>query len=125
MKYLKPLMVLAAVALVGGVMLSGPLAGGADNEAPTFGKDVKPFWQTYCVSCHGATKPRAGINLESYDSVVNGGKNLIKAGRPDDSRLCQVCEGRGKPMPPKKAKQPTAQELQALRAWIADGAKNN
>jgi mono/diheme cytochrome c family protein len=117
------LMVAAAVALTA-FLSAGQPAGGADTPAPTFDKDVKPFLQTYCVSCHGAVKPKGGINLESYDKVVNGGKALVKVGKPDDSRLCQVCEGRGKPMPPRMSKQPTAEEVKLLRAWVADGAKN-
>jgi len=125
MKYLKPLSVVALIGAMALLAWNAPQASRADDEAPTFGKNVKPFLQTYCVNCHGAAKPKAGVNLESYDVVVNGGKKLINVGKPDDSRLCQVCEGKGKPMPPKKAKQPTAEEIKALRAWIADGAKNN
>src|SRR5262245_18035920 len=124
MKFLRYVIVLMVFGLVVALAWNVSPAGGADTEVPTFGKNVKPFLETYCVSCHGAAKPRAGINLESYDAVVNGGKILIVACKPDDSRLCQVCERRGKPMPPKKSKQPNAQELQDLRAWVADRAKN-
>jgi mono/diheme cytochrome c family protein len=115
--------ILATVAIAL-LSLSQP-AKSADAPAPTFAKEVKPFLQNYCISCHGANKPKAGINLESYDKLINGGKSLVKIGKPDDSRLCQVCEGKGKPMPPKKSKQPTADEIKSVRAWIADGAKNN
>jgi mono/diheme cytochrome c family protein len=111
--------------IAGVVSSSQPVSRADDTPAPTFGKDVKTFLQTYCINCHGAAKPRAGINLESYDSTVNGGKSLVVAGKPDDSRLVRVCEGKGKPMPPKKAKQPSADEIKSLRDWIADGAKNN
>jgi mono/diheme cytochrome c family protein len=125
MKYLKLLTVVALVGLMAALAWSVPPASGADEEAPTYAKTVKPFLQTYCINCHGANKPKAGVNLDGYDLVVNGGKKLIKVGQPDDSRLCQVCEGKGKPMPPKRSKQPTAEEIKAVRAWIADGAKNN
>jgi uncharacterized membrane protein len=127
MKGAKLAMVLViAVAATAAILLRGQPVGGADAAKPaSFSKDVKPFLQTYCINCHGNVKPKGGINLETYDKVVSGGKSLVKVGKPDDSRLVQVCEGKGKPMPPKKEKQPTAQEIQTVRAWIADGAKNN
>jgi hypothetical protein len=47
-----------------------------------FGTTIKPFLQTYCVTCHGGDKPEAGLDLNSYSSlaaVVNDGRrwNLV------------------------------------------------
>ena len=50
----------------------------------------------------------------------------VVAGKPDDSWLVLTCEGKGWPMPPKKwKKQPKAEEVARVRAWIAAGAKDD
>src|SRR5438105_837006 len=36
-------------------------------ESPgTFSRDIQPVIEQYCYKCHGAAKPKAGINLEQF-----------------------------------------------------------
>lgn len=68
-----------------------PSAPGANNVASvTFGKDIKPLMDKYCVSCHAVGQSRAASPLTSYPSaslaaqsatkVANG--SMPKAGSP-------------------------------------------
>lgn len=80
-----------------------------------------------CVQCHNPDKLKGELLLTTPEGVQKGGETgpVVKAGKPDESPLLQRCllplddEDH---MPPNK-KQPTATELDALRRWIADGAK--
>jgi len=102
----------------------------ADEKAPSYVKEVRPFLNKYCVECHKTGQKKGGANLESYESIRKGGKNgraLLVAGKPDESRIVTCTEGTSKPvMPPKKAKaKPTDKEVAMLRAWVAAGAKDD
>jgi hypothetical protein len=62
-----------------------------------FSATVKPFLQTYCVTCHGTEQPKADLNLAGYSSLAVVAK--------DGSRLGLLLERlQAEEMPPKKAK---------------------
>jgi mono/diheme cytochrome c family protein len=109
------------------VLASSAFAAAADTE-PSFTKDVKPFLAKYCVECHGANKPKGGFNFSSYNDLMKGSKKkkAIVEGKPDDSLLVKTLDGTEKRMPPKKStKQPTAKEIDVIKAWIKAGAKDD
>lgn len=95
-------------------------------KAPSYAKDVRPFLVKYCVECHNAKTLKAGLNLETYKSLKEGSDNgmVLVAGKPDESSLVILAEGKKQPrMPPKKAaRQPKPAEVAVLRAWVASGA---
>lgn len=39
------------------------------DVAERFDKQVQPFLRTYCVSCHGGTKPKSDLDLSTFTSV--------------------------------------------------------
>src|SRR5262245_56288633 len=98
------------------------------QEPPSYTKQIQPFFNRYCVECHPAREPDGELSLDTYKGLLAGGSHgkAIEPGQPDASTLLRMVEGRTKPaMPPKKAKQPKAEEVALLRAWIAAGAKND
>ncbi|HKB38866.1 MAG TPA: c-type cytochrome domain-containing protein, partial [Gemmataceae bacterium] len=99
------------------------------QEAPSFAKQVRPFFARYCVECHTAQDPDGGLSLDSYKGLLAGGDKgeVFVAGKPNESRIVLMVEGKIAPkMPPKRAKQhPKADEVPLLRAWIAAGAKDD
>jgi hypothetical protein len=108
------------------IALVGPLHA----QVPSYTKDVHPFLNKYCVECHQGNKSKGGVNLESYESLMKGGKKgrqLLVPGQSDKSPLVMTVEGKGsRKMPPKKASaQPTADEIGVLRAWVEGGAKDD
>jgi mono/diheme cytochrome c family protein len=97
-------------------------------EAASYTKDVRPFLATYCNECHTGTKAKAGFNFEDYDALMKGSRKgkAVVAGEPDKSTLIRVLTGKGKRMPPAKYKnQPKAEDVDALKAWITAGAKDD
>jgi hypothetical protein len=99
----------------------------ASAEDASYTKDVKPFVEKYCMSCHADGKGKAGYSVETYTSLTKKGRKgaLVVAEKPDDSRLITTMEGKGKPMPPKKAPQPKAEEIAKVKDWIKAGAKDD
>lgn len=110
-----------------GVFLGAVSTAAAADTEPSYTKDVKPFMAKYCVDCHGAGKPKAGLDVSTYEDLIKGGKKkAIVAGKPDDSLLVKTLDGSAKKMPPKKAeKQPTEKEIEVIKAWIKAGAKDD
>src|SRR5262245_10760463 len=54
-----------------------PTAGKTkDALALRYAKDVKPFLEAYCHSCHGAKKPKAMLDLAKDDSINAIVKNI-------------------------------------------------
>jgi hypothetical protein len=107
------------------------LAVGADlsegQTPPTWSKQIKPFFTRYCVECHNSKEGEGegGLSLETFKDLMEGGGRgaAVVPGKPDMSRLVRMIEGKLKPiMPPKKAKQPTKDEVALVRAWVLAGA---
>lgn len=95
-------------------------------QAPSYSREIRPFLSKYCVECHNSKVMKGTLDLESYKSMMSGSDTgpVIKAGRPDESKLLLLTEQKQKPtMPPPKAKhQPTKEEVKLLRAWVLAGA---
>jgi hypothetical protein len=99
-----------------------------DRRAPSYAKQVRPFLARYCFECHSSAEAKSDLDMETLNGLLRGGKRgpAIVPGKPNESRLVLLAEGKGKPaMPPKKAKQPKPTEVGLLRAWVAAGAKDD
>jgi WD40 repeat protein len=100
----------------------------AHAEAPSYSKQIQPFFTRYCVECHNAREPEGGLSLESHKALMEGGGRgaSVEPGKPDASRLVRMIEGKLKPvMPPKKSKQPAPGEVAVVRAWVLAGARDD
>jgi uncharacterized membrane protein len=96
--------------------------------APTFAVDIAPILERVCTSCHNPDKVKGELLLTTREGLDRGGENgaVVVPGKPDESPLltrCLLPADHDDHMPPDGKKQPTAAELELLRAWIADGAK--
>lgn len=97
-------------------------------QSPSYVKQVKPFLAKYCLECHNAEQAKGDLVLDSVREMLAGGKSgpALVPGKPDESRLVLLAEGKEKPaMPPKNARQPLPGEAAVLRAWVAGGAKED
>ena len=92
---------------------------------PDFQKDIQPLMTKYCVECHGASKPKAGVRLDSYDAIIaKSRKQSVVPGDPAKSKLVMTMTGAAKLMPPKKfTPRPTTEEIDLIKDWIKAGAK--
>ncbi len=81
---------------------------------------VKPFFETYCIRCHGAEKTKGKMTLHTLDGDLASG-----AGGELDrwEKVLEVLEC-GE-MPPEDEKQPTAAERESVQAWIDQGMRDH
>jgi len=96
-------------------------------EANAYAAVVAPLMQEKCVSCHGSTKQKGKLRLDSPDFIQKGGKNgaVIVAGKIADSELMRrllLPKSDEKHMPPKEKNQLSESEIQLLHWWIENGA---
>jgi len=91
---------------------------------------IAPLFQEHCIDCHGNDDPDGEFNLETFESLMKGGKDgkAIIAGNAQESRLVKFLEGRsGKTgknqfMPPGKKEHLKPEEIALIRQWIDAGA---
>lgn len=86
---------------------------------PTYAANVEPILTTYCVGCHNAAAPLAGINLEGYaaasDYVLNNPDIFLAAIRHESPQT-------SKWMPQNGPKLPRC-TLLTLERWVTTGAQ--
>lgn len=83
------------------------------------------FSKHLCGVCHGATAPRAGLSLDSYQSLMKGGKSgpAVVPGKPAESELIRRLSGVSEPrMPFTGPPWLTDDEMRTIEAWVAAGA---
>ena len=58
----------------------------------TYDEHILPLLKDKCVSCHNQDKKRAGLILNNYTKVMEGGSSgaAVKPGDPDNSLLFKV-----------------------------------
>jgi mono/diheme cytochrome c family protein len=91
----------------------------------SFAEDVQPIFSQNCLPCHSGTPDaKSSYALASYKEAIGPGKDLLPnvvAGNADSSLLYQmvnVCK-----MPPAG---PLGQDqVELVKKWIAEGAKDN
>lgn len=96
--------------------------------ATDFAALAQPVLERVCVSCHNPDKTKGELLLTTREGIEKGGENgiVVVAGKPDESPLVTRCElpaDHDDHMPPDGKKQPTAEEIAALRRWVQAGAK--
>jgi len=101
---------------------------GSEPTQSEFVRVIQPLLERTCTKCHNEDKQKAELLLTTIEGIRKGSENgeVIVPGKPDESPLLTRCElplDDDDHMPPEGKPQPTAEELAALRAWIAAGAK--
>jgi uncharacterized membrane protein len=88
---------------------------------------VEPVFAQHCDTCHGRSKQKSGLRLNTYEAVMRGGKHgmVVKAGNPQGSELFHrvtLPVGDDKFMPAEGKRPLSADEVKLLELWIAAGA---
>ncbi len=107
-------------------------AAGCSPSGVSFSKDVQPILAKNCSECHAPGKVgfvASGLDTTSYQSLMTGGKfgALIKPGDALSSSLNMLVEGRAHAsvrMPHGRDKLPD-KDIETLKVWVNEGAKNN
>ncbi len=139
------LIVALGVAFVGvtGCVGSGSLAAGptnlpAESDVPlaaktvwagTYGHDIQPVFDQYCISCHGPNRAENGLRLDSYQSAMKGTQYgpVVVPGSPSQSTLVSVIAGTADPRirMPHEGQRLTRNRMQNIVLWIEAGAPSN
>ena len=92
-----------------------------------FARHIYTVLDTKCVACHGTNKEQGGLRLDSYESLMAGGKDgiVIAPRNPDGSLLLKkVTLPPSDPhfMPAEGRTPLTPDEIARIRAWVLQGA---
>lgn len=99
---------------------AAPAEGKVDFE-----RDVLPLFKAHCFSCHGETKPKGKLRMDSKELAMKGGTSgaSILPGKGKDSYLVKRMKGEGGEdrMPlDKPALSP--EQIATIARWIDEGA---
>src|SRR5688572_4220756 len=99
-------------------------------ESIQFNRDIRPILAEKCLACHGQdnNKREADLRLDTSEGALadRDGKPPIVPGKPEESELVRriLATDPEERMPPASSnKSLTAEQIELLRQWIAQGAK--
>lgn len=95
-------------------------ATGLMAEPVSFERTVMPILNSRCVACHPTGNGAGDVSLGTFGDL----KELVTAGKPDESLLYKIVAGPNARMPKVGGPLKPA-EVEAIRTWIAEGAKND
>jgi hypothetical protein len=123
------------VALIAKGLIALLLAGCAKEEPAkpvSYNADIKPVLDKKCVACHlpgGDGFEKSGLRLDGYGHLHTGTKlgPVVKAGSSVSSTLYLTVAGKTHRTihMPKQGDPLTEREVELLKRWIDEGAKNN
>lgn len=96
-----------------------------------FNQDVRPVLSKLCFSCHGFDEKgrKGGLRLDVAEGATgeaDSGSRAIVPGKPDESELIWriTCPEESERMPPAETeKRVSAEQIEMLRKWIAEGGE--
>ena len=112
--------------------LAAVLLAACGPQDVSFKADVLPILQQHCQECHrqgGEGQQKSGLLLTDYAGLMQGTRfgPVVKPGDSLTSTLTMLIEGRADPsikMPHGK-KALAQKEIELVRRWVEQGAKNN
>ncbi len=121
-------------------LIAGCRGGGAGGEmmermcqgtvpaTPSYAMHIQPVFSANCTfsGCHGPNPP-SGLQLTSYANLMAGGRSgpAVIPGDAENSLLVKRIEGRIPPRMPLNRDPLCDFQIQTIRRWIDQGAKNN
>jgi Planctomycete cytochrome C len=105
----------------------GMMQSNAPASNSFYAKHIHPILDANCVTCHGESKVKGGLRLDSYERLIKGGQDgaIIIPGQPEKSLLLVrvTLPSDHKLFMPAEGKPPlTPEEIAWIKAWIQQGA---
>src|SRR5687768_15470392 len=117
------------LAWVGLVALVSAPAAAAPATPVSFDKQIRPIFQANCYGCHQPAKAKGGYVMTDFAQLLKGGESdetAVVAGQPEKSSLLPLIVPKdGEADMPKGKKPLHATEIELVRRWIAEGAKDD
>ena len=86
-------------------------------ESISFSNDINPIIETFCKGCHSGSFPSGGISLENYNTIIE----VVNSGQ----LIGAVTWSDGFSRMPQNQDQLDNCNIDKIKAWINDGAKDN
>jgi cytochrome c553 len=118
-----PIFALLSVVVLASVSRAAEPVAVTPEAAAFFEKEVRPVLAEHCYRCHGETKQKHHLRLDSLAALVRGGDGgpALVVGKPEESLLLKAIRYQdGLKMPPDKPL--PKHQIDALATWIAMGA---
>lgn len=97
--------------------------------AVSFHEQIRPIFQTHCQGCHQPAKRGGGYVMTTYDQMLKGGESespAIQPGDVDGSYLVDLVTPEDGEAEMPKGKPPLSEaEIELIRRWIEQGAKDD
>jgi Protein of unknown function (DUF1553)/Protein of unknown function (DUF1549)/Planctomycete cytochrome C len=111
-----------------GLLLALPVSSRGAAPVPDragmefFEKKVRPLLASHCLACHGPTKQRGGLRLDSRAALLKGSDlgPVVVPGHPEKSGLLKAVRHEGDIKMPPKGKLP-AEAVADLEQWVKMG----
>lgn len=105
----------------------GKVEADAKNPGSFYTKHINPILDKNCVSCHGEGEVKGGLRLDTYESLMKGGKDgpVIVPSSPEKSPLVQrvtLPPGHKQFMPAEGKPPLKPEEIAWITAWVKQGA---
>jgi mono/diheme cytochrome c family protein len=98
------------------VEASTAMAADEKGAGAAYTQRVRPILQKYCFDCHGEKTAKNGLRLDTLAADFRTAKTVATW----KEVMGRVADRSEDGMPPKGKPQPSADEIKALREWIAD-----
>ncbi len=90
---------------------------------------IKPIFQAHCQGCHQPAKPQGEYVMTEISALLRGGESgdpAVVAGKPEKSSLMeQITPDNGEALMPQGKAPLSIQQIALIKAWIAQGAKDD
>jgi dipeptidyl aminopeptidase/acylaminoacyl peptidase len=121
---------LALLTLAGAALPDSPADKPAASPGVSYYKDVRRVFQQHCQGCHQPARAMGNYAMTTHAGLLKpgeSGKAPVVPGQPDKSELLQQVlplMGKKPAMPKNRDALPPA-DVELLRRWIAEGAKDD
>ena len=97
------------------------------NSNVSYGQQVQPLFDQACnySGCHDDGQHQSDLRLTTYDNTVRMIAGIVRPGNPSQSLLVLRIQGSITPRMPPDGNGLSDNQINGIRTWIAEGAKNN
>ena len=99
----------------------------AEQASPNFMDHVLPIFREHCLQCHNANDAEAGLAIDSFGAVMEGGGSgdAVVSGDASASRLYLVMTHDEEPTMPPNQEPISKEKLDIIKRWIDGGLLEN
>jgi dipeptidyl aminopeptidase/acylaminoacyl peptidase len=94
-------------------------------STPSYTTEIAPLLQKNCSSCHSSTSHKSGLVIDSYATLMKGGRHGqdIVPHDASASRIMKMLNGEIEPQMPLEADPLAASDIALIKKWIDLGAE--